>query len=176
MKILNLHGYAANSQNSSCRALRSCGLSVVSPQLDYDHLLPDDIFSSILHLYDAEQCQAVVGSSLGGFFAIQVAALKKCPAVLINPCLAPFQTLPELGFHNRTFLLRYIAMFSKLAELDFSRTFAIIGMNDTLIQTHPIMQYLLDKQNCILVPEGGHAGSSLPLEELFRTYHKKFFC
>lgn len=174
MKILNLHGYAANAENTACHALKACDYEVISPQMDYDQQNPDTIFGELLKLYESEHCQAVVGSSLGGYFSMLIASEMQCPAVLINPCLNPFQTLLELGFDHRESICQYIALFSHLAALDFSKTYAIIGQKDDVITTHPMIQYLLGDQHCILVPEGGHAGSTLPLEDIFRN-HQDFF-
>ena len=175
MKILNLHGYGALAENSSYYALKACGYDVISPQMDYDKQSPDEILDILLKLYDSEHCEAVIGSSMGGFFTIQVSAEKQCRSVLINPCLNPFQTLPELGFDNREYILQYIGLFSNLSKLDFSKTFAIIGEKDDVIKTHPVIKYLLDDAHCILVPDGGHAGSTMHLEDVFQKHAKYFF-
>lgn len=175
MKILNLHGYGALAKNSVYYALKANGYEAVSPQIDYERESPQEILNKVLKLYEEESCEAVTGSSMGGFFAIQVASEKKCRAVLINPCLNPFQTLPELGFDNKAFILEYIKLFSNLAELDFSQAFAIIGEKDDVVTTHPVIKYLLGEKHCVLVPDGGHPGSSLPLEEIFKKYGTLFF-
>lgn len=175
MKILNLHGYGALAENTACLALKSCGFTVISPQIDYSAQSPEEILNTLLSLYETEHCEAVTGSSMGGFFSVQIAAIKQCPAVLINPCLTTFLTLPELGMQNKSYILQYTELFSNLAKLDFSKTFAIIGAKDNVIHTHGFLQYLLGESHCILVPDGGHAGSSLPLEELFHTYQSLFF-
>ncbi len=175
MKILNLHGYHASAQNSSCLALEKQGFSVISPQLDYDKESPKEILMQLVQLYDSENCHAVTGSSMGGFFAFQVAAVKQCPAVLINPCLNPFQTLPEIGFENRDFIMQYIELFSNLSKLNLEKTFAIIGEKDTVIKTHDFLKYLLGLEHCVLIPNGGHPGSSLPLYEIFEDYAEEFF-
>lgn len=175
MKILNLHGYHALAENSSYYALKACGYEVICPQIDYDSQSSEEILSTLLSLYDSEHCEAVVGSSMGGFFAIQVGAEKQCRSVLINPCLAPFQTLPELDFDNREYILQYIGLFSNLSKLDFSKTFAIIGEKDDVIKTHSVIKYLLEDSHCILVPDGGHPGSTLHLEEVFQKHANYFF-
>ena len=175
MKILNIHGYGAKAENSVFYALKNNGYEPVSLQLDYEKQRPEDILDLLLKTYQENHCEAITGSSMGGFFAIQTAVKMKCRAVLINPCLNPFQTLPELGFDNKEFVLEYIKLFSNLAELDFSQAFAIIGEKDNVVTTHPVMKYLLGEKHCVLVPEGGHPGSSLPLEEIFQKYGTLFF-
>jgi len=175
MKILNLHGYHALAQNSSYYALKACNYDVIAPAIDYDTQSSEEILNTLLNLYDSEHCEAVVGSSMGGFFAIQTAAEKQCRSVLINPCLAPFQTLPEMDFDNREYILQYIGLFSNLSKLDFSKTFAIIGEKDDVIKTHGILKYLLEDSHYISVPDGGHAGSTLPLKQIFEEYHQLFF-
>lgn len=175
MKILNLHGYHALAENSSYYALKACGYDVISPQIDYDKESPRNLIIKLTELYQSEHCEAVVGSSMGGFFAIQIAAEKQCRSVLINPCLAPFQTLPEMDFDNREYILQYIGLFSNLSKLDFSKTFAIIGEKDDVIKTHGMIKYLLEDSHYISVPDGGHAGSTLPLKQIFEDNHTLFF-
>jgi len=171
MKVLNLHGYHASAENSVCRALRKHGYDVVSPEIDYDAQSPKEILTTLLNLYVSENCEAVAGSSMGGFFAIQAAAVKQCPAVLINPCLHAW----EMDFINRDFALEYVELFSNLSKLNLEKTFAIIGEKDDVIKSHDFVKYLLGLEHCVLIPNGGHPGSSLPLDEIFEDYGEEFF-
>ncbi len=175
MKILNLHGYQAKAENGCYDALKKCGYEVFAPQIDYEKQSPQELLALLTKVYQENHCEAVTGSSMGGFFGMQIAVKMKCRAVLINPCLNPFQTLPELGFDNKEFILEYIKLFSNLAELDFSQTFAIIGEKDDIVTTHPVIKYLLGEKHCVLVPDGGHQSSSLPMEEIFKKYGTLFF-
>lgn len=174
MRILNIHGYGAIAENTSCCALQKNGYEVVSPQIDYDTQEPYAIKKLLEEIYTEQHCYAVTGNSMGGFFAVQIAKEYQCHAVLVNPCVQPFLTLPELGFANRKFILQYIDLFSVFAQLDFEKIFAIIGEKDDLVN-HDFIRYLLEESHFILVPDGGHAGSTLPLEEIYRTHGKYFF-
>ena len=171
MKILNLHGYHASAENSSYYAMYKQGYDVVSPEIDYDTQNPKEILMNLLQLYTSEHCEAVTGSSMGGFFAIQIAAVKQCPAVLINPCIYPW----ELDFDNQEFVLQYVELFSNLSKLNLEKTFAVIGEKDDVIKTHDFIKYLLGLEHCVLIPNGGHPGSSLPLDEIFEDYGEEFF-
>ncbi|MDE6707554.1 MAG: hypothetical protein K2K06_05920 [Oscillospiraceae bacterium] len=174
MKILNIHGYGAIAENTSGNALKKNGYEVVSPQIDYDTQEPYAIKKILEKLYTEQHCEAVTGNSMGGFFAVQLAKEYQCHAVLVNPCVQPFLTLPKLGFENQKFILQYIDLFSNFAKLDFSKIFAIIGEKDDLVN-HDFIKYLLGKNNCILVADGGHAGATLPLEEIYKMHGNYFF-
>lgn len=175
MKILNIHGYGGSSENAAFSALMQCGYEVVSPQLDYDVKPPDVIRHELLHLFLAEQCQAVVGTSLGGFFAAQLCAMQMCKTVLVNPCLIPAATLPNLTAISREMLLLYSDLMQMLRTADTSLMTAILGEEDEVVEHHAFTRIFLGDERCILIPGGKHSGATLPLETLFKSHKDEFF-
>ena len=177
MKILNIHGYHAAAENSAFYALKSCGYDVISPQIDYDNEYPRDLIVRLTELYQSAHCEAVVGSSLGGYFAQAVRNMKGCPAVLINPCITPHIFFAKAGVTDKKFLaeyLRYTRNFALMNSYYDGLTHAVIGLNDDVLDTHNYIIAMLGKENCELVPDGGHPGSTLPLEYIFRIHEKWF--
>ncbi|MBR0484889.1 MAG: hypothetical protein IJJ69_08965 [Oscillospiraceae bacterium] len=178
MKILNLHGYHASAENSACYALKACGYEVISPQIDYDNEFPRDLIAKLTELYQSAHCEAVVGSSMGGFFAETVSHLiKNCPAVLINPCITPHIFFAKAGVTDKRFLSEYLFYthnFESAFINPYEMTHAIIGLKDDTLDTHDYIIAMLGKENCELVPDGGHPGSTLPLEYIFRMHEKWF--
>ncbi len=177
MKILNLHGYHAAAENSACYALKACGYEVISPQIDYDNEYPRDLIARLTELYKSAHCEAVVGSSMGGYFAQAVSSVKGCPAVLINPCITPHIFFAKAGVTDKKFLaeyLRYTRNFEFMKSCYAGLTHAVIGLNDDVLDTHNYIIAMLGKENCELVPDGGHPGSTLPLEAIFRMHEKWF--
>ena len=165
MKILNLHGYRGEAANSVFNAMIELGYDVISPQIDYDSITPKKLLKDMLELYDRNDCGAVVGTSAGGFFASQICVIKKCPVVLINPCLLSFVYLPRLGYNNQSGILEYMSMFSAVSGINKELVTVIVGEEDEIIDSHDFTKLLFPK--CISVPNGKHSGPTLPLKDIF---------
>ena len=168
MKILNIHGYRGSCENSSFAALSALGAEMISPQIDYDKQSPDEILLFLNDLWQQNGCQAIVGTSLGGFYAALLSMKHHAKTVLINPCLLPFLLLPQLEESQNTLLFDYLRLFSDIVKIDKNQIVAIIGEQDEVISTHDFTQNLLGKSRCICVPNGKHSGWTLPLRDIFK--------
>ncbi|MEE5992115.1 MAG: YqiA/YcfP family alpha/beta fold hydrolase [Oscillospiraceae bacterium] len=174
MRVLSIHGYGAKAMNTASTALLKNGYQPISPQLNYDEQPPSEILRLLMDTYEQEQCSAVIGSSMGGFFALQVTALKGCKAVLINPCITPFLIMPRENKY-RLFIREYLNLMSNLARVNGDNVHVILGALDDVIDTHDFTKFYIGEKNCIIVPEGGHAGATLPLDNIIAQYGKDFF-
>ena len=165
MKLLNIHGYKGSAENSAYEALTALGHEIASPELDYDLLSPDETLEILLQR--AEECgaEALVGSSLGGFYAAVLSVRLGLPAVLVNPCLMPFLHLPRLGYSGD--VRPFIRLFGELADIDGAKISVIVGGSDEVIDTHDMTRRLLKNSRFEVVPNGKHSGSTLPLESFF---------
>lgn len=173
MKILNFHGYKGNKNNSVCQALQKSNFEVVSPEIYYDDFTPKEILNQLLSIYDNDKFDAVVGTSAGGFYAVHISVLKKCPAILINPCLLPFIYLPELGYSVENGVTEFSEMFDCINKLDKKRVYTIIGEKDEVIDTHEYTKNMLSNQYFYTAAEGRHSGFTLPLKDIFeKTLHE----
>ncbi|MCM1506241.1 MAG: hypothetical protein NC177_03770 [Ruminococcus flavefaciens] len=166
MKILNIHGYTGSAENSACSVLRKLGYEVISPQLDYDSMLPEDILDTLGRQITENNIGCIVGTSLGGFFGAVLSARLSVPVILVNPCLMPFVTLPRLNFEGN--IRPYIILFSEIANMDISGTSTIIGGRDDVIDYHDFTENLLRNKDFRIVPDGIHSGATLPLEQYFK--------
>ena len=175
MKILNIHGYQGNAANSAYEALRKCNFDIISLQIDYDRTSPESVMQLLNSQFTNNFCNAVVGTSLGGFFAALISAKNECPCVLVNPCLMPFLHLPRIGYQNDDGVLEYIRLFSGLADVDGRNVSTIIGGQDELIDTHDFTQGIFQNERYIVVPDGKHSGSTMPLDDIFRDHIDSFF-
>lgn len=165
MKILNIHGYGGSAENSACLALKELGFDVVSPQFDYDEKNPDSIFADLKTIADEIKPDYIVGTSLGGFFALLTANYADIPVILVNPCLMPFLTLSELGYSGD--ISGFIKLFGNFAEIRQENISAIIGGQDEVISYHDTVTRKLIK-DCTVIPDGKHSGATLNLDEYFR--------
>lgn len=163
MKILNIHGYKGDSENSACRALRELGLDVISPQIDYDADSPENILETLKAVLIEKKPDMLVGTSLGGFFALALAVETGLPARMVNPCLMPFITLPELGYSGD--ICRYIGIFGSFAKLEQDNICAIIGGQDEVISYYDFTEKII--KDHVVYPEGKHSGATLPLKDFF---------
>ena len=168
MKIINIHGYRGSCENSSFAALSALGAEMISPQIDYDKQSPDEILLFLNDLWQQNGCQAIVGTSLGWFYAALLSMKHHAKTVLINPCLLPFLLLPQLEESQNTLLFDYLRLFADIVKIDKNQIVVIIGEQDEVISTHDFTQNLLGKSRCILVPDGKHSGWTLPLRDIFK--------
>lgn len=164
MKILNIHGYKGSAENSACLVLKEMGLDVISPQIDYDAESPQKILDKLKNIFTENKPDYIVGTSLGGFFALLLSAEYNIPVILVNPCLMPFITLPELN-HSRD-VSGFIRLFGNFADIRQENISAIIGGQDDVIDYHNSLTRKFIK-NCTVVPDGKHSGATLPLKEFF---------
>ena len=175
MKILNIHGYQGNAANSAYEALRECGFDIISLQIDYDRTSPEYVMQLMNSQFTNNFCNAVVGTSLGGFYAALISAKNECPCVLINPCLMPFLHLPRLGYMSDDGVMEYIRLFSRLADVDINHVSTIIGGQDELIDTHDFTRQIFQNERYIVVPDGKHSGATMPLKDIFKDHIDVFF-
>lgn len=175
MKILNIHGYKGNAANSAYAALSECGFDVLSLQIDYDRKSPEAVAKLLNNQFANYFCDAVVGTSLGGFYAALVSAKNECPAVLINPCLMPFMTLPELGYNNKEGIMEYIKLFSGIADAAGEQVATIVGGRDEVIGSHDFTEKIFGNDKYIVVPDGKHSGATMPLADIFTERRADFF-
>jgi predicted esterase YcpF (UPF0227 family) len=100
LKILYLHGFRSSPKSFKARvvgermAAMGRAADLICPQLPAS---PAQAMAMALALVDgvaAEQL-AIVGSSLGGYYATWLAERLGCRAVLINPAVVPLQDLDQ---------------------------------------------------------------------------------
>ncbi len=93
--ILYIHGFAGSGLGTKAKRVREYfAEAAFAPSLPY---IPDLAMDTLIQI--AEQAKRLeeplylVGSSLGGFFALYLAERFDLKAVLINPALRPWETL-----------------------------------------------------------------------------------
>lgn len=97
MNIIYLHGFNSSSLSIKGLSLKQycseLGINVHLPDLNRS---PDLVVKQVSELIESLQDVALVGSSLGGFFATYFVAKYNVPAVLINPAMQPWKLFDEL--------------------------------------------------------------------------------
>ncbi|MEC7120487.1 MAG: YqiA/YcfP family alpha/beta fold hydrolase [Pseudomonadota bacterium] len=94
MQLIYIHGFNSDSQSAKGRMLREWAaqhrpeLRVQCPDLNQP---PEQVMALLDQLIQQDPQTALVGSSLGGFFATACVARHGVRAVLINPAVRPFE-------------------------------------------------------------------------------------
>lgn len=98
MNLIYLHGFRSNPFSAKGQLLRQA----LAQRSDIQVHLPDlnapprEVMQHLSALIEQLDQVALVGSSLGGFYATQLVARYAVPAVLINPAMRPWQLFQEL--------------------------------------------------------------------------------
>lgn len=98
MNIIYLHGFKSSSSSIKGQLLEQyCAkypdIQVYLPDLNMPPMAAIQKISKLIQSMDQV---ALVGSSLGGFYATYLVAQAHVPAVLINPAMRPWQLFREL--------------------------------------------------------------------------------
>lgn len=178
MKVLNIHGYNGSAFNSVAVAMELNGLKVVTENIDYDGTDPEIITEHLLEIYLKNKCEAIAGTSLGGFYAMVLCARLSVPTLLINPAVVPGIVLPELGYAYPDGIRKLRAIELKyLGKLDLNNITTIVGKKDEIIndRLRAYTKAVLFNNRYYEIPNGKHSGSTLGLNALIKTYRKEWF-
>jgi hypothetical protein len=98
--ILYLHGFRSSPQSNKAQMIRAALAArgrlddLVCPQLPVSPRAAAQVIEAAARLEEPDRL-AVIGSSLGGYYATWLAERSGCRAVLLNPAIAPYQDLRE---------------------------------------------------------------------------------
>jgi predicted esterase YcpF (UPF0227 family) len=100
MHLIYLHGFRSSPMSKKGQQLRQycadkTNIHVHLPDLNQSPFNVIAKLSSLIESFKNEPV-ALVGSSLGGFYATHLVAQLGCPAVLINPAMQPWQLFQDL--------------------------------------------------------------------------------
>ncbi len=100
MQIIYLHGFQSSPMSKKGQQLEQYCTNVehVDVHLPDLNKPPEHVLRDISKLIESLPLDQVrlVGSSLGGFYATYLVAKYRCPAVLINPAMQPWQLFEDL--------------------------------------------------------------------------------
>ena len=151
--LLYLHGFRSSPKSFKAERLRSW-LATHRPTLHWwCPQLPPSPREAMAQVLEGiadwpRERMAVVGSSLGGFYASVVAEHTGCAAVVMNPAVDPARDLAayigeHTAFHDASqrffFHAEFVSELAALAPAQFThpeRTLAIIAKGDELLSWH----------------------------------------
>ena len=102
MNIIYLHGFKSSALSIKGQQLKQYFLHENSVRVHLPDLNqpPCEVMAKMSALIESLNDVALVGSSLGGFYATQLVAKYGVPAVLINPAMRPWQLFRDLFGEN----------------------------------------------------------------------------
>ena len=171
--LLYLHGFRSSPQSAKARLMAAYvaqhypAVHWCCPQLPPSPRAAMDLVAQGITPWPRGS-MAVVGSSLGGFYASWVARHTGCPSVLLNPAVHPARDLArhigeQTAWHDPAehffFLPEYIAQLQALAAehtLPVGRELAIIAKGDEVLDWQEMVaRYPAARQT--LLEGGDHA-------------------
>jgi predicted esterase YcpF (UPF0227 family) len=148
--LLYLHGFRSSPQSTKARrvaawvAAHRPDLVWACPQLPPSPREAMALVDTLIADWPRER-MAVIGSSLGGFYATWVAERTGCPAVLLNPAVEPARDLakyigeqtffhdPEERFFFRPEYVDELRALTRPAITHLERCFAVIAKGDEVL-------------------------------------------
>ncbi len=97
--IIYIHGFASSGLGGKAALFKEYyNEELISPSLSYVPSLAIDTLEQLIESYiSLEEEVYLVGSSLGGYYAIYLANKYDLKAVLINPAVYAYETLDKIG-------------------------------------------------------------------------------
>ncbi len=175
--IVYAHGFRSSSKSRKATQL---GDYLRANHADVRYFTPDLSFRPTQAISQvqwhclgvAPETLTIVGSSLGGFYAVVLAERLGCRAVLLNPSIRPFETLAQhLGEQANlctgekfTFDESHVAELKALhvpAITRPSRYLLMVEMGDELLDHHVTIAYCAGAKQ-IVIEGGDHELKSFP--------------
>ncbi len=148
--LLYLHGFRSSPQSQKARTMAQVMAERFPEVVWWCPQLPPSPQATIAMLMDGladwpRQSMAVMGSSLGGFYATHIAAQTGCRAVLLNPAVHPARDLAhyigeQTSWHDaqerfffRPEFVQQLRELESSAQLSPDRALAIIAKGDEVL-------------------------------------------
>ena len=107
--IIYIHGFGSSGEGAKAKLFRKYfrdkGLPFIAPSLSYIPELAIKTLEELVESYNSDV--QLIGSSLGGYYCVHLANKYSLKAVLINPSIYPYKTLPKVlgnapSFHDES--------------------------------------------------------------------------
>lgn len=164
--IIYIHGFGSSGEGSKAKALRPffAEEGYVAPSLPTNPKLAISTLSDLIENFSRNDTVSLIGSSLGGFYALHLAQKYGLKAVLINPALRPYTSLEEAlgegenyydgsGFEwNRSHLELLLSL--RPASIPFDRLLVLLQSGDEVLDYRDALETLSEAS--LIVEEGGN--------------------
>lgn len=166
--IIYIHGFGGSGEGSKAKAFREYFKDkpegFIAPSLSYIPELAIKTLEELIESYDEDV--KLIGSSLGGFYAIYLSQKYSLKTVLLNPSIFPYHTLKNyMGnapsfYDNSSFSWNenHINMLEKYIEndIDKSKFMLLVQKGDELLNPQEAIDKFRDAT--VIAEEGGNHG------------------
>lgn len=84
-KVLYIYGYGSSPESSTCKWLKNNLPNTIVYSFEYVQSDPENSIPYLCSLVEELDIDIVIGSSLGGWYAMHIASICSLPSILINP-------------------------------------------------------------------------------------------
>jgi uncharacterized protein len=155
MKILYIHGYNGSPDGMKLERIRQSypKAEVIALQHDSAPVHVFELLNPIASKLDPSE-DAIIGNSLGGFWANYFSLRYEIPALLINPAVTPSKTLRSMGCE---FAKDYIAYEEQINLEGRSPRSVLLAKNDEVLAYSEAYKYFKNVCEVNTLINGGHA-------------------
>lgn len=162
--ILYLHGLGSSGLSNTVKELRAKGLDVVAPTYRPEQYQESIFFLSKV-LAQHHDIQVIVGTSMGGYYALKLAEITSLPVIAINPCFEPLLFFAEFCHYP---IMNYvtnqpidvsneqIAAFETINSSKIKLPNIVIGRNDSVIPANYQQSYCRQQGWSFVETDWGH--------------------
>ncbi len=176
MKIIYIHGFNSAGYGEKINHLRKAfgEENVITPTLPYD---PEKAIKLLEYLIEKmkDDDLYLIGTSLGGYYALYLTNKYDVPSIIINPSLYPYKSLESQVGHQKNYKTDEEYEFKKeylefLKKIRFSKSdlekhkdkiFVYLDENDELLDSRETAEYFKDFY-VKMYPGGNHRFTHMP--------------
>jgi len=176
--IIYIHGFGSSGLGGKASLFKEYfDEELISPSLSYVPSLAINTLEQLIEAFTSlEEEVYLVGSSLGGYYAIYLANKYNLKAVLINPAITPSETLDKIGtatnyydysnFEITKEHLQYLKSIEVQEVANQSNFMVLLQEEDEVLDFNEAVEKLPDSE--LVIEEGG----SHSFDEVERYFRK----
>lgn len=169
--IIYIHGFASSGMGAKAQAFGDYyakqNIPFIAPSLPVAPALAIDTLETLIQAYPSTETIALIGSSLGGFYATYLAEKYQLNAVLINPAVKPFALLTsQVGlvanhydgakFEWRQSYVESLKRFD-VAEIKGANRFKVLLQKGDEVLDYRFAEQKFSQANLVVEPDGNHS-------------------
>lgn len=159
------HGFQGNPQAKASVLSAALGLPLNAPHYTNEAEYFAAIDAAVAAAGSQPAGRAVfMGTSLGGFAACCAARLSGGTALVINPCLRPWEVLRGREGMSASWLERTLALWEKARACPPARVVAFINLDDELLAPFDAALAAAGITEVRAFPSGGHRAANFAVE------------
>ncbi len=159
--VVYFHGYGSSPNSKKVNDLRSLGNVVIA--INYGDYIDQTLEDTLRHIdkqlpQDSEEPEIFVGTSLGGYFAFQMAEYRASkgiyhPTLLINPSIDPSTSLVKYGISSHK--IKHLTALNIKGRKEFPLD-VMVSLDDNVIPPFKTVDKFLNSARVAMYEQGGH--------------------